>query len=709
MATLDPAAPDMKKQEKEQEPVVKDLGQTIDDDDTGRFVCVFCACACRFVMLLSIRVVGLGGGGAAAAQVRPDRIASPALHGINSEVRTPNRVSRPTWLPPTPQSTRHTPPPPPPPGIMEIPQSLCMACGESGLTRMILTKIPFFREVIISSFECDSCGWTNNEVQFGGAIQEQGCRYELKVTEAADLNRQVIKSDNGAIFIPELELEIPAKTQRGSVNTIEGVLQATVEGLQAEQDFRREHAPEVAAQVDEYLARLALYKTGITLPFTFVVDDPAGNSFVENPLAPRPDPRLRVTQYERTAAQDLEVGLQPSDAAKAAGRLDEGMGKAPAPHVFDGIDRLMAAGRKHEGPEEGGNGEEGKEGGGGGLGRSEAIVFQQDCPNCHRPGEAVNCVTDIPYFKEVLIMAFTCAECGYRNNEIKGGGAIPAEGTVVRLRVEGKEDFSRDVLKSDTAGVTIPELDLEITQGSLGGFFSSVEGLLEKIRVHLKEGNPFGTGDSAVKHHLGERDGEEKKEKEKRDGDGEGDGLQERFRSFMAQLDEYVEGKVLPFTIELRDPLGNSFIAFRGLSPEADGALTTESYQRSWDEDEHLGLHDMATEGYETGYDAAHYQERLQPELKRNPHTHGGDHPTPFARGCEAADTTPGAMQGRATTTTAAGAEAAGTPAAVPFDVEKEEEEDAGFEPAGGFEGAKEGRVFKLGNKGLGYYTDRRI
>jgi len=64
---------------------------------------------------------------------------------------------------------------------MEVPHSLCMACGESGTTRMILTKIPFFREVIVSSFECDSCGWCNNEVQFGGELREQGCRFELKV------------------------------------------------------------------------------------------------------------------------------------------------------------------------------------------------------------------------------------------------------------------------------------------------------------------------------------------------------------------------------------------------------------------------------------------------------------------------------------------------------------------------------------------------
>lgn len=522
------------------------------------------------------------------------------------------------------------------------------------------------------------------------------------MTEPEDLNRQVIKSDNGAIFIPELHLEIPAKTQRGSVNTIEGVLQATVDGLQAEQDYRREKAPEVAAQVDEYLATLALYKCGSTLPFTFIVDDPAGNSFVENPAAPRADPRLRVTQYERTAAQDLEVGLQPSEAAREAGRVDEALGKAPAPKVFEGLDRLMAAGGKEEAPEAKG-----------GLGRSEAIVFQQDCPNCHRPGEAVNCVTDIPYFKEVLIMAFTCAECGYRDNEIKGGGAIPAEGTLVRLRVEGKEDFTRDVLKSDTAGVHIPELDLEITQGSLGGFFTSVEGLLEKIRAHLREGNPFGTGDSAVKHHLAEHEGGVGAGHG--DGNGAGDGeeksIQERFRAFMAQLDAYVEGEVFPFTIELRDPLGNSFIAFRGLTPEEDKGLTTETYQRSWDEDEHLGLHDLATEGYETGYAPGQYREKLEPELKRNPHTHGGDHPTPFARGCEVADATPGAMEGRAT----AGVAAVGGGAPVVVvggdglgDVAREEEADAGFEPAAAFEGAKPGRVFKWGAKGLGYYTDAR-
>lgn len=36
-------------------------------------------------------------------------------------------------------------------------------------------------------------------------------------------------------------------------------------------------------------------------------------------------------------------------------------------------------------------------------------------------------IDDCGWVQEVIIMAFTCEQCGYRNNEIKGGGAIPAK------------------------------------------------------------------------------------------------------------------------------------------------------------------------------------------------------------------------------------------------------------------------------------------
>jgi zinc finger protein len=79
-------------------------------------------------------------------------------------------------------------------------------------------------------------------------------------------------------------------------------------------------------------------------------------------------------------------------------------------------------------------------------------------------------------------MASTCDDCGYRNSELKPGGAIPEKGKKITLSVKNITDLSRDVIKSDTAGVKIPELDLELAGGTLGGMVTTVEGLVTQIR-----------------------------------------------------------------------------------------------------------------------------------------------------------------------------------------------------------------------------------
>ena len=47
---------------------------------------------------------------------------------------------------------------------------------------MLLTKIPFFKEVILMSFSCPHCHFKNNEIQSGGSIADKGCKCALKVT-----------------------------------------------------------------------------------------------------------------------------------------------------------------------------------------------------------------------------------------------------------------------------------------------------------------------------------------------------------------------------------------------------------------------------------------------------------------------------------------------------------------------------------------------
>uniref|UniRef100_A0A672Z7G6 Zinc finger ZPR1-type domain-containing protein n=1 Tax=Sphaeramia orbicularis TaxID=375764 RepID=A0A672Z7G6_9TELE len=58
-------------------------------------------------------------------------------------------------------------------------ESMCMNCHENGTTRLLLTRIPFFKEIIVSSFNCDNCGWSNTEIQSAGRIQEKGVCYTL--------------------------------------------------------------------------------------------------------------------------------------------------------------------------------------------------------------------------------------------------------------------------------------------------------------------------------------------------------------------------------------------------------------------------------------------------------------------------------------------------------------------------------------------------
>ena len=74
----------------------------------------------------------------------------------------------------------------------------------------MMTKIPMFREIILISFYCENCGLKNNEVQFGGKLNEHSIIYYLKCLKMDDFKRDVIKSEHATIKIPELEFEIPA-------------------------------------------------------------------------------------------------------------------------------------------------------------------------------------------------------------------------------------------------------------------------------------------------------------------------------------------------------------------------------------------------------------------------------------------------------------------------------------------------------------------
>lgn len=44
-------------------------------------------------------------------------------------------------------------------------------------------------------------------------------------------------------------------------------------------------------------------------------------------------------------------------------------------------------------------------------------------------------------------MATNCESCGHRSNEVKSSGGIEPRGLRIEIKVNGVDDFSRDVLK----------------------------------------------------------------------------------------------------------------------------------------------------------------------------------------------------------------------------------------------------------------------
>ena len=67
-------------------------------------------------------------------------------------------------------------------------------------------------------------------------------------------------------------------------------------------------------------------------------------------------------------------------------------------------------------------------------------------------------------------MATYCENCGFRTNEVKSGAEISPKGRKICLNItDCSFDMSRDVLKSSTCDINIPELDIHVGAGILGG------------------------------------------------------------------------------------------------------------------------------------------------------------------------------------------------------------------------------------------------
>lgn len=285
---------------------------------------------------------------------------------------------------------------------------------------MLLTKIPFYKEIIIASFSCENCGYENNEIQSAGEIEPNGCKITLQVKTPQDLNRRVVKSDQTSVRFVELDFEIPARSQKGEVTTIEGIIDRAISGLEQDQPVRRTEHPDVAAQIDEFVKKLRNLKS-VETTFTIIFEDISGNCRVENLNAPNPDTDCKITHFIRTKEQNHALGMFTQTELN-----DE-------TSSHDNNTNILMPIAEDEWPLEELHG--------------EVLRFDTDCPSCSSKCETNMKLTNIPHFKDVVIMSTNCDVCGVRTNEVKSGGGIEDQGVKITVKIDGREDMCRDVLK----------------------------------------------------------------------------------------------------------------------------------------------------------------------------------------------------------------------------------------------------------------------
>ena len=331
------------------------------------------------------------------------------------------------------------------------------------------------------------------------------------------------------------------------MTNLESALSTILVDLEGDQPARKKEDPALHSALDGIIQRLINMLNGRAFPITVSLDDPSGNSFIE-PSPEDKDSKYIRLDFLRTHKQNVALGLAVDEEDQVNEVAEDGA------DAMDGVD--IVDGQIYEIPTE--------------------------CPACTKPCTVNMKKVNVPHFKEVIVMATVCEHCGYRTNDVKTGGTIPEKGQRITLRIEKLEDLSRDILKSETCALKSHELELEVQPGTLGGRFTTVEGLLTQVRDQLY-GQIFDLG-SEGEGLTG--------------GDSMGAATKGKWDSFFDKLNSAIRGD-LEFSIILDDPLASSYVGPCWKDIEVDPQIIKEEYERTEEEIEDLGLNDMKTEGYE--------------------------------------------------------------------------------------------------------------
>jgi zinc finger protein len=164
------------------------------------------------------------------------------------------------------------------------------------------------------------------------------------------------------------------------------------------------------------------------------------------------------------------------------------------------------------------------------------VSMAVDCPKCRAKAVMTESLIKIPFFGKTLVSNLKCSKCNFNLNDVSA--AEEKNPCRYSVKIESEKDLFIKVVKSSTSIVVFPELGVRIEPTPFSeGYFTNIEGLLNKVEESLSFLAVNGKERSKAKERLVERINEAKK-------------------------------AGFPFTVVLEDPFGNGALLGRKVKRE---------------------------------------------------------------------------------------------------------------------------------------------
>ncbi len=160
----------------------------------------------------------------------------------------------------------------------------CPVCGRAPLTlRSVELDLPYFGEAIQTTLVCGACGYRHGDLLL--TRHREPLRITVRVARPEQLSDRVARSSSATIRVPELGAAMePGPRAEAFVSNVEGVLHRFLDVVRGQ-----------VAVADTKGSRAALGRVRRRIegmiegrePFTFVIEDPTGNSDVQDDEAVR--------------------------------------------------------------------------------------------------------------------------------------------------------------------------------------------------------------------------------------------------------------------------------------------------------------------------------------------------------------------------------------------------------------------------------------